>query len=193
MDIIIEVILSLMIAMTFATIFEYLNRRMLKSKNNLKLSFNNHKYNLDISNTDEAVQEIISHTSKPKIFFDYSFKNQDFAERLAGDLEKNGLRTWLADKEIYAGDKLLPKIEEGLRTSGYFLAIVSKPWLESDWTKKELEMALKRQEKGLWPNIIPILIEDVELPNYIKDRKYVDFRNNYEIGVEKIVETIQRE
>jgi len=146
---------------------------------------------IDFTDPEKATQEIISHSPEPQVFFAYSFKNKEFVEGLANDLREKGIRTWLPAEQIRPGDILERRIEEGIETSGYLIVIVSRASIESKWMQLEINMALEREQKGKWPKIIPVLIEDVSIPMSIHERVYIDFRQNYENGLKRVVETIE--
>lgn len=95
---------------------------------------------------------------------------------LVRELGKHGITTWVDVGELKVGDSLIEKIEEGISKTNYFGVVLSKNSIESDWVKRELRMAFTREFKEKRPFILPILIEDCELPLYLREKKYADFR-----------------
>ena len=51
-------------------------------------------------------------------------------------------------------------------------------------------MALEREDQGKWPRVIPVLIDDVKIPDPLRERSYVDLRQNYEAELNKIIGAI---
>ncbi|MCK9377427.1 MAG: toll/interleukin-1 receptor domain-containing protein [Syntrophobacterales bacterium] len=143
----------------------------------------------DVSKVDE-LKQFYSLFEKPQIFIAYAFNDKEIADYLAINLRKRGLRVWLADEQIKPGDSISSKIEEGLTTSGYMIALLSNSSINSKWVQEEFKAALSREIEGKWPRVIPVLIESIEVPSYLSDKLYVDLRNNYELGINKIIETI---
>lgn len=95
------------------------------------------KYNWDV---------FISHASEDK---------EEIALPLANFLTKNGLKVWLDKHEIFIGDSLRRKIDEGLANSRFGIVILSKNFFEKEWPKKELD-ALVSREDGREKVILPI-------------------------------------
>lgn len=148
---------------------------------------------IDLSNPEKTAQELTPLSGKPQVFFAYSVEDYKFVERLANDLQERGIRVWAADEEIKPGENWQLKIEEGLKTSGYLLALISRSSVKSNLVQKLFQMALEREQKGKWPRFIPILIDedDTELPHYLQGKILLDFHHNYEAGLENIIEIIK--
>jgi len=146
---------------------------------------------VDAARIEELKHVLASLLDEPQVFIAYAFKDKDFARKLTEDLKENGLRVWLAEDQIKPGDSITNKIEEGLTGSGYLIALLSRSSLESHWVQEEFKTALFREQKGKWPRVIPVLIDSVEVPSYIRDKLYVDMRKNYEEGIEKIIMAVK--
>lgn len=170
----------------------YLSLLLVRRKAKVSFKVPGVELEVDLSDPEKAAESILLFSSKPQVFLSYASENRDFVESLAKDLRERDIRIWLSNEAIKPGDNLRQKIEEGLKTSGYLLAIISRASIKSNWTQKEFKMALKREQEGKWPRFIPVLLENVKVPSYIGDKVYVDFRNDYKRGVQTIVETIKR-
>ncbi len=115
------------------------------------------------------------------VFISYSHKDKPFAERLAGDFRDAGHTIWIDETEIHVGDSLVDKISDGIGRVDFVAAIISTTSLNSEWVKKELDLASNREideERGV---VLPILLDDVELPGFLKGKYYADCRkeDNY--------------
>ena len=124
---------------------------------------------------------------EPQIFLAFSFKDKEFAEGLAKELQERGIKTWLATREVKPSDNWQLKVKENIQISEYLLAIISKSSIGSYWTQWEFQMAIERERKNKKPCIIPIIIENVKIMPCFNDKQYVDFRYNYKDSLEKIV------
>jgi len=58
------------------------------------------------------------------------------------------------------------------------LVILSKTSVESEWCKKELSVALTRELAEKQVLVIPCVIDDCEVPLFLRDKKYSDFRKD---------------
>lgn len=79
----------------------------------------------------------ISHASEDK---------ETIARPLAVELEANGLQVWLDSQELYVGDQLTPKIEQGLQNAQFGIVIFSRNFFAKKWTRLELESLLKMEK-----------------------------------------------
>jgi hypothetical protein len=110
------------------------------------------------------------------VFLSHSHSDKTFAYRLAAKLRRHGHIVWIDEAEILVGDSLVEKIREGLDKVDYILAILSKASVQSEWVKKELDIAINREIGAKRVIVIPILIEEVELPGFLMGKRYADFR-----------------
>jgi hypothetical protein len=60
------------------------------------------------------------------VFISSSSKDNLFANGLALELVKHGVRVWIDKWEIQVGDSLVDKIQLGLTNSSFLLVILSK-------------------------------------------------------------------
>jgi hypothetical protein len=155
-----------------------------------KISVSGIEITIDPTQPDRATEEMISRMGKPQVFISHSSADKHIADRLAQDLQEQGLRIWLSSEKIRPGDNLKEKVREGLQTSGYLLAILSRSSIRSPWAQEELRMALQRERQGKWPRVIPAIVEDVEVPTDVREKVYVDLRKDYKQGMAKIARSV---
>ena len=114
----------------------------------------------------EGIRLFLSHTSKDK----------PIVRRIGDDLESLGLKIWLDEKQIIAGDSITDKLADGLSKYDVFLIFISKKSVKAPWVKEELRVALNKRVKTDGKlKIIPILLEECEIPIFLEDYVYVDF------------------
>jgi len=77
-------------------------------------------------------------------FISYASEDTQFANELAGGLKARGVRVWYAPLNLGLGDKLLAGIEDGLRHSRTGTIIISKHFLQKEWTGYELDILLRQ-------------------------------------------------
>lgn len=126
------------------------------------------------------------------VFISHSYKDKEFVRKIASDLAAKGIRPWVDEAEIKVGDSLIKKIEEGLRQSDYILIVLSKNSINSAWVTRELRRALKITAVGGKPVILPVLINNIEIPEPLKQIKYVDLTQNesYQAGINEIIRVV---
>lgn len=89
-------------------------------------------------------------------FISYSTKDQEFAERLHGDLQNKGVRCWFAPHDAKAGQKLDLQIDRAIRLHEKVLLILSPDSIQSDWVKREIKKAAKRQSHEKKDVLFPV-------------------------------------
>lgn len=115
-----------------------------------------------------------------KIFLSHTSIDKPFVRKLANDLRSNGHTVWIDEAEINIGDSLIGKIRDGLDSVDYVAVILSQASIKSEWVQKELEIASNRELKEKKKVVLPIKIEDVELPGFLEGKFYGDFSNEKE-------------
>ncbi|MBZ5522305.1 MAG: toll/interleukin-1 receptor domain-containing protein [Acidobacteriia bacterium] len=89
-------------------------------------------------------------------FISYSFKDQEFADRLFADLQTNGVRCWFAQHDMQAGKTVHEQIDTAIRLHERLLLIVSSASINSEWVKTEIAKARKREIKERKRVLFPI-------------------------------------
>ncbi|UCE53560.1 MAG: toll/interleukin-1 receptor domain-containing protein, partial [Desulfobacterales bacterium] len=115
-------------------------------------------------------------------FISNSNKDQDFAEKLHYDLQKNGIHCWYIPEEMKIGDKVQHNIEQSMRIHEKQVLILSINSLASQWIEKEIENAFEVELKMKKTALIPIRIDTAVLDSdhawaidIRKSRDVIDF------------------
>lgn len=115
---------------------------------------------------------------KAKIFLSHTNSDKPFVRHLASKLEGHDVKVWLDEAEINVGDSLIEKISEGIEDAEYLGVVISPSSIGAPWVKKELSIALTEEINNRKLKVLPILIEQCELPIFLKDKLYADFTGN---------------
>jgi hypothetical protein len=105
-----------------------------------------------------------------KIFISYSRKDTDFVRKLAGDLESAGYDVWWDITDLRGGDDWVRVIPEAIKSSQYFIVVLTPNSIESDWVRKEYTQALTLRKK-----IIPIMLVQCSVPFALNTINFVNF------------------
>ncbi len=105
-------------------------------------------------------------------YVSYSETDKKVVEETLIKLNDNGILTWYDQKELKPGDSWENKIINSIQTSDCVLIFLSKKSInERGYFNKEINLALS--ERSFRPEnsryIIPILIDDVNIPNRLKE------------------------
>jgi len=121
-----------------------------------------------------------------KVFVSYSNKDFEFAKKLSKDLTRNGFQVLKIDNVVLVGDNIREKIIDSVQSADFFVIIISKDALESQWISHELELATKSNKK-----VFPVLKEKIDLPLPIAEIQYADFSANYETAISSLIKSLR--
>ncbi|MDD5131307.1 MAG: toll/interleukin-1 receptor domain-containing protein [bacterium] len=127
-----------------------------------------------------------------QIFVCYNCNDKTIARKLADDFKLKGINAWLYEREMKLGDSLIGRISEAIDTIDYVIVLVSKSSVNSPWVAKELDIAMTKEIEGKRIKVIPILLDDVDLPGCLKGKVYGDLRlmEYYDDVLSRIINTV---
>lgn len=137
----------------------------------------------------ESIRTALEYTGS--IFLSHTTSDKKFVRRLAADLERRGVHTWVDEAEILVGESLVDAIESGIAAMQYLGVVLSTASLRSPWVNKELNMALVDGLAVRQVKVIPIRIERCEIPLRLRDIKYADFSEDYEKGLRELIRRLR--
>jgi tetratricopeptide (TPR) repeat protein len=112
------------------------------------------------------------------VFVSHSSQDKPWVLRLVADLGRYGVSVWLDANEIRPGDLFVNALERGLEQSGAVALVVSPEAMASGWVEQERARAVALTMRKSEPlQLIPMLLRTAELPGFLADRHWVDFRN----------------
>jgi TIR domain len=115
------------------------------------------------------------------VFISYAREDAQIAARLQEHLLRAGAASvWLDRKSIEGGDDWKKEINEGLLKTEVLVAVLTKHSV--DETRRWIRHEHLEANRLLRP-IVPLLFDDCELPSYLRDVQYVDFRSDWDAGV----------
>lgn len=129
----------------------------------------------------------VEESQKKQIFISYSHHDKEFVNRLTIDLGSAGIGVWVDEKEIKVGESISQKVEKGISSCDFFCLVISRHSVNSSWVEREYRIALNKQLSGTTPIILPLRIQDVELPVLLGDTKYADFSMDYDSGLKELL------
>jgi hypothetical protein len=98
---------------------------------------------------DNFIESLPSLLNQPiqfySCFISYSTKDQGFAERLYADLQNKGVRCWFAPHDARAGQYLDEQIDRAIQVHDRLLLILSEHSIHSEWVRREIVKARKRE------------------------------------------------
>lgn len=125
------------------------------------------------------------------VFICHSTSDKEFVNKLYARLATERVKVWFDALEIKVGDSLIGKIEAGLATMDYLAVVLTPESVASQWCKEELRAAMSRQIKERRTVVLPILFKDCDIPMFLAEKKYADFREDFEVGLKDLLATLQ--
>ncbi len=128
-------------------------------------------------------------TEKQRLtFISYSRGDKEFALALAKELRSSGFLIWLDQLDIPAGARWDDEVERALTESEIFMVILTSKSTASNNVKDEIGFAIDNSKR-----ILPVLLENVNVPLRLRRFQYVDFTNMpYKQGIEMAKELLRR-
>jgi hypothetical protein len=126
------------------------------------------------------------------IFISHSHKDKGFVDKLATKLVVDRIPVFVDRWEMNIGDSITNKIEAAITSSSFLIVILSKNSVQSDWCKREITSALMMELEKKRVMLLPLLIEDCEIPLFLRDKYYADFRKGFDIGYKKVKQSVSR-
>ena len=97
---------------------------------------------------------------------------------------------WLDAWEIYPGDSIVGGIDRGLKECTHFVILLSKHSEGSPWVRDEIRAALHRGISTGSPKIIPIVLQECQIPELLRDLKRIDYSEGYEETIDALLKGI---
>ncbi|EUD06977.1 toll/interleukin-1 receptor domain-containing protein [Providencia alcalifaciens] len=135
-------------------------------------------------------QRYMKETIGHQIFISHSSKDKPFARMLCLELENNGHKPWLDELDIHIGESIPEKVSQGLQDADFVIVILSKNSVSSKWVEREWQTKYWSEiEKGKI-QVLPVLLEDCNIPELLKTKKYANFSEDYNYGLSSLLAAI---
>ncbi|HVW97445.1 MAG TPA: TIR domain-containing protein [Mucilaginibacter sp.] len=126
----------------------------------------------------------------PKIFISHSHQDRDFVDWLVRELRQNGIDVWWDADELAIGDYIKNKIKEGILASSAFIIVLSEHSTKSAWVQFELNSALLYNATKNNIKIIPIKIDESNVPSDLNNYLYIDASRNRLVALEHLIRAL---
>jgi hypothetical protein len=138
------------------------------------------------------------------LYISYSFKDQDFADRIHADLQNHGVRCWFAPHDMPIGGKILDEIDTAIRLRDKLLLILSDHSIKSDWVEDEVTKAFEEERKRGQIALFPVRLDDAAMDTNeawaakLRAQRHIgDFRrwkdhDGYKASFERVLRDLKR-
>ena len=128
-----------------------------------------------------------------KMFISYSHEDSSKIKKFAFLLSLHGFDLWMDEKSLSSGDNYTTRILSGIHDSDIYLVFLSQASLKSTWVGAEIDFALREKIERGRLTIIPVLLEDVEIPVSLSNIDYLNARFSTQKAVEELSNRYQSE
>ena len=111
------------------------------------------------------------------IFLSHSSVDKEFTDKLHGLLELSGFHVWYDEKRLMGSTQLLSGLPKYIDDSEAFIVVLSQNSCKSSWVQDEYGYARGLMDKGELKTIIPIVIDDCEIPGFYNNYKWIDCKD----------------
>jgi hypothetical protein len=125
--------------------------------------------------------------AKPDIFISHSSRDMTAALRLATTLNFCGIDVWLDDWELEIGQSLTDEIARAMDVSRFIAILITENYNTTVWTKTEYKKALAREQKEQRTVMLPLIVGEAQIPEFLEDKIYIDLRTDYFSGITRLV------
>lgn len=130
---------------------------------------------------------------QPLVFLSYSHEDKEIVRAISSELREKGIDIWIDEEGLRTGDNIISEVSKNIDSADFLAVFISKKSRESYWGRTEVNIAMSRRlsERG-GPVILPILLDDVEVPALLRDVMYLDLRDRIvSKGVELLASAIR--
>lgn len=122
------------------------------------------------------------------VFVCHASEDKPTARLLAVRLKEIGSDVWFDEWEIQIGDSIVQKINEALGQVSHLVVLLSQHSVEKPWVKREMSAALMQQLSQNEIRLLPVRLDDCEVPPIISDLKYAHLN----AGLDSVMEDIEK-
>lgn len=119
---------------------------------------------------------------RPAAFISHSSPDDGYVAELESFVRAMGYAEVFNDsRSIKPDEKFWPEIEKGITACDALIVVITPASLKSAWVQREVDLA-----RSLTKTVVPVWIEDCELPPTFADRDVIDFRPKKRVKDRKI-------
>lgn len=125
---------------------------------------------------------------KQKLFISYSHEDMKTVKQFALQLSLRGFDLWMDEKNISFGGNYTTAILHGIHEADVYLVFLSENSIKSRWVNAEIDFALREKIEGKKLVIVPVRLDDSEVPVALSNIDYVDARFSVIAAADELAE-----
>lgn len=134
--------------------------------------------------------------SKPTVFISYSHKDKKWVtEYLLANLEKNSIKCHIDFRDFEIGKPSLLCMEEAIEKCDKTILVYTPNWIESEFAQFEGVLLQTDSPLNSKKKIIPIMLENCDIPKRLKILNFADFadENEWDAQLQRVIKQINKD
>jgi tetratricopeptide (TPR) repeat protein len=134
--------------------------------------------------------------NKASVFISYSHKDKEWVRSwLLHNIEDAGIQVHIDYRDFELGKASLHCMEEAVETCDKTILVYTKNWVDSEFTQFEAVMLQTESPLNLNKKIIPILLENCDIPKRLKILNYANFTDKaeWDTQLERVIKHIKKD
>ncbi len=125
-----------------------------------------------------------------RVFISHASADKSLARKLRDALSTNGINVWIDEAEIRVGQSIPAEIQRALHASDVLCLLISAASTHSRWVTRELNSFLPLFIDGSRV-LVPCRVDSSPVPSLIQDIKYADFRGQFAVGFNALLNAVK--
>ncbi|WP_201008603.1 toll/interleukin-1 receptor domain-containing protein [Paenibacillus glycanilyticus] len=126
-----------------------------------------------------------------KVFISYSQRDIELARTIKESLEHIGNNVYLSNDDMIMGSNVVNEIVNQIKDSDFVLPLLTENSINSEWVMYEMSTAIGYYQERSKPKVIPIIFDNVSVPESIKSYLYIRVTRNEENFItQRIIPTL---
>lgn len=96
------------------------------------------------------------------LFLSHSSVDKPLVRAIASQLRVRGYGVWIDEEEILPGERILSRVEDGLRSADYLILFITPSAIRSAWVDEEWRTKFEQQMMEHRVRVIPVVLGDVQ-------------------------------
>ncbi|MEM7612132.1 MAG: toll/interleukin-1 receptor domain-containing protein [Pseudomonadota bacterium] len=126
------------------------------------------------------------------VFLSHSSADKATIRWLYADLIEAGYRPWFDEAHISVGQSIPKSISKGVKDAEVVIVALSENSVESRWVETEWHAKYWDEVTSGQIQVLPVLLGNCEIPEFLKFKKYADFRESYSNGLDDLLSGLNR-